>query len=118
MAFRVIFDHQVDPDRAGEAEHIDKEDGAYCDKQAKGSEHTPTEDPMQEEYEKNTEPSGDNIGDEHCPVIETGFGHIRLAAARAAFGHTERFPEGKSWCREQIAFAAFWAFKAEYAPEF
>ena len=98
-----VFDIDMDPDGPGDPKEPDKEDTGHGDQQGKGTDQAPSEDPVDNGDKRQAEPAGQDIGQEHGAIIESGLRSKILLTAGAMIVHRERSLEGKTARRKHPA---------------
>jgi hypothetical protein len=101
-----FFDHQTQPNRTGNAEKINIEQGSNENQDQKREINAQFEYPMQKHDKSNREKSGNDVGNKHGTVIKTWLREKRLSAVGAMLRHFQWPFEGKGRGVKHIPFSA------------
>lgn len=114
----IIFHIQINPNRPRHPEKPHEQNRDDNEQYHKGCIHGQIRQPKQRTHETKAEERRDDVGNEHCTVVEARAEEVFLATFWASFGHVEGLVEGKRAGREEVAFVAAWTFEVEDAVGF
>jgi hypothetical protein len=110
--------HQTQPNAARNAEKVNKQQCAGEQQNDERQFKTPSDDPMQDHEETQTEKGKNDVRNKHGTVVKAWFREIRLVTLVTILGHFKRLFEGERACIEQITLPTTGTMHAENTTQF